>query len=412
MDLNNWTIVCSSGDITSAPSRHKVNGRDIVLVRDATSLILAMDNRCPHKAASLHRSGDIEDLGDELGLCLRCPKHKGKFGGGLMVSFKTGKCVTRSPCSRSKKVAEWSVQPFETKEVDNHVFIRIKPNKASGGATVSGPPQVTTMSSSLPASVESIRQISPDAYRILLALQRHEDHEIFAVPVATMWHIWLCVGDVSREYTPISSNMDTAKSGEIELLIKVYDDGSMSKKIRKLRVSDKVLVSAPRTTLHVQELDTGGGLRFNLLAGGTGIAPCLQLLRRAQAVGASASLLYSVWTTDDLLLSAELEELETIWSELHSQAKLSLTLILTRESFEMSSPKKLRRFSTASMVYGRQVDSKLVAELMHSARQDTFANMKDVTIISGPVGFNNHCESLVRSLCPHKGSHHIHVLDS
>merc|ERR1712159_976488 len=88
----------------------------------------------------------------------------------------------------------------------------------------------------------------------------------------------------------------------------------------------------------------------NLLAGGTGIAPCLQLLRRAQAVGASASLLYSVWTTDDLLLSAELEELVSIWSELHSQAKLSLTLILTRESFEMSSPKKLRRFSTASIV--------------------------------------------------------------
>ena len=44
----------------------------------------AIANRCPHKQAKLSM-GDIEDLG--AGPAVRCPKHRGKFAGGLYFNL-------------------------------------------------------------------------------------------------------------------------------------------------------------------------------------------------------------------------------------------------------------------------------------------------------------------------------------
>lgn len=56
-------------------------------------------------------------------------------------------------------------------------------------------------------------------------------------------------------------------------------------------------------------------MAFNLLAGGTGIAPCLQFLRRAKAAEATVRMLYSCWKHEDVLLAAELEEFAANWPD-------------------------------------------------------------------------------------------------
>lgn len=416
--MSTWIPICHSRDVDREPKRHKLkDGSDVVIVRSQEGKVLAMSNRCPHKAASLHRSGDIEDMGGEHGLCLRCPKHKGKFGGGLFVSFKTGKCVTRNPCSKSDEVAKWSVLSYVTKEAENTVFIRLlKPSDDPATrqpAAAAEPVAVRDEEASLPATVSSIHQVSPDCHVFTLRLLHKADRGLFSGPMAAMWHIWLRVSDVSREYTPISSSADTAASGKIDLVIKIYDNGRMSEKLPDLRVDDQVMVSAPRTTLHIPELETPdltSGLHFYLFAGGTGIAPCLQLLRRAQAVGSSASLLYSTWTADDVLLGAELEALASSWCAPNDpRAKLSLSFLLTRESSERRAPKRLRK-CTAAVVCGRRVDMELVEQAMMQGEAAHTA----ITIISGPSGFNEHCETLVRpaSGFPDWASHRIYALDA
>ena len=84
----------------------------------------------------------------------------------------------------------------------------------------------------------------------------------------------------------------------------------MLEALAQARVGDRVAVSPPRTTLHLPVLEvTAPHVTLNLLAGGTGIAPCFQLLNRARAAGASVRMLYSCWAREHVLLASELDEL-------------------------------------------------------------------------------------------------------
>ncbi|CAE7927349.1 CBR1 [Symbiodinium sp. KB8] len=412
--MTKWLALCSSDDVGRQPVRHTLrDDTDIVLIRHAGRL-LAMSNRCPHKDASLHRSGDIEDLGGDLGLCLRCPKHKGKFGGGLYVSFTTGKCATKSPCSRSGKVAKWTVPVYETKEEGGVVFIR---QAAEHGPVrnVGLPTAVTTEHGAhLAAQVVVIRPVSPDSSIFVLRLLNDQDRAAFMREPSAMWHIWLAVGGVSREYTPISSSLDSAKTGTIELVIKVYAQGLMSEQLANLTAGDVVAVSEPRVTLRVPDLETASppaGLSFNLLAGGTGIAPCLQMLRKAMGARATVRMLYSIRTQNDALLESELKGLAAAWPN----CSFSYALILTRASESPAGaerePKRSRR---AGAVCGRRIDAAIVREhLAAPAVSDEGARPGAVmTIITGPSGFNACCEDLVgRTLAPAE-SGEVVVLDA
>lgn len=443
--MGDWERVCSAHEVDQQPVRFTLRaGADIVLVRNRGEL-LAMSNRCPHKEASLHRSGDIEDLGGDLGLCLRCPKHRSKFGGGLYVSFSTGRCTTRTSCSKSERVSRWTVPVYDTKEEQGRVYVR---PRAAGEERESlrSHPEIETMVSQAPraaaaagrldAEVVRIRQVSPDSFNIMLLLLHRSDRAAFAHEPAVMWHIWLHVQSrhadgravsVSREYTPVSSAEQTASTGTIELVIKLYANGEMSNALAALRVADRVAVSPPRTTLQLPALEeaaaTGqaAGQSFNLLAGGTGIAPCLQLARRALCAAAPVRLVYSVRRREDLLLADELAQLA------HSGG-LRYALVLSQEgtaaaaadvwSSDTRPEEPTKRPRTTAAVCGRRVDEAVVRE--HLIGMDEEGNsegkaegprMPVVTVISGPSGFNEHCEGLARRLA-HVDAQKVFVLDA
>lgn len=114
-----------------------------------------------------------------------------------------------------------------------------------------------------------------------------------------------------RSYTPSAYGR-----GWFELVVESrYEGGAVSGHVARLAAGDDVLVRGPRQG--VWDLAACAAPTLLLLAGGTGVAPMLQILRQFAAVVAAgtgsgprrAVLLFSVRTTNDMLVERELRAL-------------------------------------------------------------------------------------------------------
>lgn len=160
------------------------------------------------------------------------------------------------------------------------------------------------------------------------------------------WHVQVWCetphGNTMREYTPVSSAA-AWEAGQLDLLVKTYPDGTVSKHFGTLRTFEEALevslrtyspvedqacwvtLSTPMLTLYLPALseealgssDEAQGMeQLAIVAGGTGIAPALQLLREVvDPKGAfgpccRATLLYSSRSSIDVLLLDELRMAE------------------------------------------------------------------------------------------------------
>ena len=97
----------------NVPKKVVLPGGDAVaVVRLEDDQVVAVGDACCHKAASMS-SGDIEDLGSVVsttigdgssvgGVCIRCPKHRKKFSGGLYFNVITGQAYVKAPCEKFK----------------------------------------------------------------------------------------------------------------------------------------------------------------------------------------------------------------------------------------------------------------------------------------------------------------------
>jgi len=112
--------------------------------------------------------------------------------------------------------------------------------------------------------------------------------------------------DIFRPYTPIFQ-----KNGEITLLIKDYKEGTMSKHFTTLKQGDVIELKGPLPKLpYLPNMKKSIGM----IAGGTGITPCLQVIKavlnnpedKTQVV-----LLYGNTSEPDMLLRHELEYLQS-----------------------------------------------------------------------------------------------------
>eukprot|EP00931_Biecheleriopsis_adriatica_P086339 TRINITY_DN61033_c0_g1_i1.p1 TRINITY_DN61033_c0_g1~~TRINITY_DN61033_c0_g1_i1.p1 ORF type:complete len:707 (-),score=152.77 TRINITY_DN61033_c0_g1_i1:32-2152(-) len=170
------------------------------------------------------------------------------------------------------------------------------------------------------------------------------------------WHVQVWMGTTMREYTPVSSAA-AWEDGKLDLLVKTYLDGNVSKGFALLRTAEEALssslesytpleeqpcwvqVSPPLLTLSLpslsEQLDAPGGVpaHLSLVVGGTGIAPGLQLLREvidpAGAFGPAcrATLLSSSRTAIDVLCIDELRAAEAA-----SRGRVRVRHTLTDES--------------------------------------------------------------------------------
>lgn len=144
---------------------------------------------------------------------------------------------------------------------------------------------------------------------------------------------------VVRAYTPVSS--DESK-GYVDLVVKVYrrsvhpkfpEGGKMSQHLDAMKVGDTIAFRGPNGKLQylgkgqfsvkVQRKDPPKQLsvkRVNMIAGGSGVTPMLQLIRNVLVTNAGKdttvlSLLFANQTEDDILLRKELDDLAQKYPE-------------------------------------------------------------------------------------------------
>lgn len=111
---------------------------------------------------------------------------------------------------------------------------------------------------------------------------------------------------VMRSYTPISP-ADT--HGHVDLLVKSYPTGNLSRVIGELKVGDKVEMKGPKGRfLYSANMVS----HFGMIAGGTGITPCYQVIQASLSNPddrTQIDLIYANVNEDEILLRDELDAL-------------------------------------------------------------------------------------------------------
>lgn len=100
------------------------------------------------------------------------------------------------------------------------------------------------------------------------------------------------------------------ESGRIELLVERLDDGEVSPYLtEELRAGDGLELRGPIGGWFAWDTDEGGPLL--LIAGGSGIAPLMAMVRHRKAAGSDASvrLLYSSRSYEEVIFREELDDL-------------------------------------------------------------------------------------------------------
>ncbi|CAK7563960.1 MAG: NADH-cytochrome b5 reductase [Sporothrix epigloea] len=111
---------------------------------------------------------------------------------------------------------------------------------------------------------------------------------------------------IMRSYTPISGDH---QPGYFDLLIKSYPQGNISKHMASLTIGQTIKVKGPKGAF----VYTPNMVRhFGMVAGGTGIAPMLQIIRaivRGRATGdrTEVDLIFANVTRQDILLKEDLD---------------------------------------------------------------------------------------------------------
>jgi cytochrome-b5 reductase len=116
------------------------------------------------------------------------------------------------------------------------------------------------------------------------------------------------VKEIVRSYTPISGDH---QPGYVDLLIKSYPQGNISKHMASLGVGQKVRLRGPKGAFNY----TPNMVRhFGMIAGGTGITPMLQIMRaivrgRPDGDVTKVDLIFANVTPQDILLKEDLDAL-------------------------------------------------------------------------------------------------------
>ncbi|KAI8975185.1 hypothetical protein BDF20DRAFT_877340 [Mycotypha africana] len=167
----------------------------------------------------------------------------------------------------------------------------------------------------VPLKLIKKEQISPDSYLLRINIQK-EDDKPYPIPSAVF------IKDdsiqIMRPYTPINPN--PYKDGYLDLVVKKYDDGSVSRTLTALKPDDNqpIFVRGP---MKEEEYDYKPHSldQIGMIAGGTGISPMYQLichiLQNPNDKQTKIWLIYGNKSEKDILLQNELDELAKTYSD-------------------------------------------------------------------------------------------------
>jgi phenylpropionate dioxygenase-like ring-hydroxylating dioxygenase large terminal subunit len=117
-----WMIAAQTEEVRTQPVARIVDGVALVLYRDSTGAIVALEDRCPHKNVAL-------SLGRVQGSTLQCRYHGWRFDGAG--------CVVDVPCrSPDEKLPNCRVPRFRAVERDGWIWV----NLADPDSVITEPP--------------------------------------------------------------------------------------------------------------------------------------------------------------------------------------------------------------------------------------------------------------------------------
>jgi cytochrome-b5 reductase len=189
---------------------------------------------------------------------------------------------------------------------------------------------------------------------------------------------------VIRAYTPTTKSN---QRGYFDLLIKSYDLGKLSPHLHSLKIGAKVEIRGPvgRFNYVKNSYETIG-----LVAGGTGITPCLQVLRCILEGGLDGYeddctkfvLFYQNRKEEDILLKQELDKLATQY-----QSRLVVVYFLSNPSSAWNSigDKNHRK---------GYINSEDISEYMHVQKAQ-------LVCLCGPSGFNTTIKDILQLVGGH-----------
>ncbi|CAG9792098.1 unnamed protein product [Diatraea saccharalis] len=198
-------------------------------------------------------------------------------------------------------------------------------------------------------------EISHDTRRFRFGLTSEE--HVLGLPIGQHIHLSAKINDdlVIRAYTPVSSDEE---KGYVDLVIKVYfknvhpkfpEGGKLSQYMDNMKLGDTIDVRGPsgrlqyigKGTFLIKKLRKDPPVKvvmkkLNMIAGGTGITPMLQLVRhicRDINDQTELRLLFANQTEEDILLRDELEKYQR---EYPNQFKLWYTIDRPGEGWKYS----------------------------------------------------------------------------
>lgn len=147
-------------------------------------------------------------------------------------------------------------------------------------------------------------KLSPNVYRFVFGLP--DPTTVLGLPIGQHVAIKATVdgATVTRSYTPTSNNLDR---GRLELVVKCYPDGLMSRYLSGLEIGETVPFRGPKGAMKYTK---DVARHIGMVAGGTGITPMYQLIRAIcenDADTTQISLVYANRSEADILLREELD---------------------------------------------------------------------------------------------------------
>ena len=198
-----------------------------------------------------------------------------------------------------------------------------------------------------------------------------------------------------RPYTPTTR---PGTKGYFELLVKRYEDGKMSSHIWNLQVGDTLDVRGPIGRFKYSKNQYK---QIGLIAGGTGLTPCLQVIRcileGPDAEGDDDTmfvLFFQNRTEDDILLKGELMDLAKKFA-----SRLKIVFFLSNPNAEswgaqFVTPRAMKSLTTTATKGGKIPE---VRGYISSAAIQNAMRPSDCELVGicGPSGFNKTMKELL-----------------
>lgn len=164
-----------------------------------------------------------------------------------------------------------------------------------------------------PFKVTKVEDVTHDTKRLVFALPSQDDEMGLTAASCLVAKADVNGENVVRPYTPTNTN---AEKGHVELVVKGYPDGKMSKHIANLKVGDELAMKGPLIKFVYTPNQYA---RMGFICGGSGLTPALQVIKeicRNPDDSTQVVLIYCNKSEQDIILRDELDAMQYMYPQL------------------------------------------------------------------------------------------------